>query len=637
MADRAPSSTVRSVVIGTAGHIDHGKTALVRALTGIDTDRLPEEKRRGITIDLGFASMETSAPDGSPLRLSFIDVPGHARFVRNMLAGTGGIDAVLLVISAEEGVKPQTEEHLAICSLLGIRHGITVVTKTDAVREERLREVRRSVESFLGKTILESAPIVACSAASGSGIAELRHELSRIAATIPPRGIEALVRLPIDRVFLMKGFGTVVTGTLIGGSIRIGDELAVEPSARLTRARGIQVHSHAEAEASAGSRVALNLARIEARQLERGDTLVAPGGIAAVDMIDVELMVLPGAQALKHRVDVHFHAFASECFATATLYDAARVEPGESGLARLKLAHPVVLVPHDRFVLRAGSPIATVGGGRVLDAHPLAHLRKPKTAEWLRDLRSASSEEHVWLRIARRGAAGITLPELSNETGLLENPLEGLIEQWIRDRRACRIDSGHILSHQSLLGARDSIMRHLRARDAVGSATLKRSELREQVHLEPGVFDRAIGLLDQDRELRLVGEFVALSDAAASPDRDRALLLAIAAEYGRAGVTPPSPDELATRMGIAPGEMRRLITLLLREKTLVRLGRDSLCIDRRALDELAARVQTWRGKMLDVSAFKQLAGVSRKYAIPLLEHFDRERITAKHGDHRLVL
>src|SRR5579863_6036229 len=323
----------RSIIIGTAGHIDHGKTALIRALTGIDTDRLPEEKRRGITIDLGFASMQTRSTGGAELRFSFIDVPGYARFVRNMLAGTGGIDAVLMVVSAEEGVKPQTREHLAICGLLGIEHGITVLTKIDAVSEERQKETTASVRAFLKDSFLSKSPLIDVSAHSGAGIAQLWSELIRMAARLPIRSRDTLLRLPIDRAFVMKGFGTVVTGTLIGGSAAVGDEVAIEPGGLTTRVRGLQVHGRTEERANAGSRVALNLARIETADVERGKMLVAPGTLRAVDCVDVMLSVLEDASPLKHRSRVHFHAFASECIAAATLYEAAAVQPGGTAFA----------------------------------------------------------------------------------------------------------------------------------------------------------------------------------------------------------------------------------------------------------------------------------------------------------------
>jgi selenocysteine-specific elongation factor len=639
MPDR-PSSIApapRSVILGTAGHIDHGKTALVGALTGIDTDRLPEEKSRGITIDLGFASLETQAPDGAALRLSFIDVPGHARFVRNMLAGAGGIDAVLMVIAADEGVKPQTEEHLAICTLLGIERGLTVLTKTDAVSEERMRETTRAVKTFVGGTLLASGPVIAVSAHTGFGIAELRRELIRLASRVPVRSPDAVFRLPIDRAFVMKGFGTVVTGTLIGGSIRAGDELAILPGERTTRVRGIQVHGRAEEEAQAGSRVALNLARIETAELRRGDILVAPSSVQAVDIVDVELGVLSGASPLKHRSRVHFHAFASECMAAAALHDAASVGPGEPGLARLRLSEPIVLLPDDHFVLRLGTPITTVGGGRILDAHPSVQIRKAKTAEWLRQLRAASSEERVWLRIARRGVTGISAKRLSRETGITEAALGGLLQRWIREGRVHLAGEKCLLTQESFAVARETILEQLRLRSGASSSGVRRSELREQTGLDSGVFDDALRRIEQERQLQLVGEFVTSSAATGGSGNDRSLASTIAEEYERAGITPPSPDELGVRMGIAPAEMRRLITLLLRAGTLVRLSDDSLCMHRRVLDALADRIRSLRGQTLDIAAFKQLAGVSRKYAIPLLEYLDRERITVKQGSQRLVL
>jgi selenocysteine-specific elongation factor len=637
MSSQASSSpATRSVIIGTAGHIDHGKTSLVHTLTGIDTDRLPEEKRRGITIDLGFASLETQAPNGSALRLSFVDVPGHARFVRNMLAGTGGIDAVLLVISAEEGVKPQTVEHLAICALLGIRHGITVLTKADAVTRERLLDVTSAVENFLRDTFLATAPVIAVSAHFGSGIGELRDELTRVAEIIPERNLDTVLRLPIDRAFVMKGFGTVVTGTLVGGTVRAGDELAIEPGSRITKVRGIQVHGRAESTARAGSRVALNLTRIEAAELERGDTLVGPKTVSAIDTLDVELTILPSASPLKHRSSVHFHAFASECMATATLYGATRIEPGESKFARLRLDRPVLLLPGDQFVVRRGSPITTVGGGYVLDAQPLARMRKAKTAKWLQQLNSVSRKQQVWLRIARREVAGITIKDLSRESGLIETVLDNLIEQLVSEARAHRIAGQHLLTQESFASVREAILRLFRARSDI-STGVKRSELKEQARLEPEVFDHALRTLEEDRQLRVDGEFVAPFDATPISEPDRNRLLSIAAEYERAGVAPPSPDELGSRLGIAPNEVRRLITQLLRDRTLVRLGSDSLCIDRRVLDALADKVRALRGQSLEVAAFKELAGVSRKYAIPLLEYLDRAKITMKQGNQRIVL
>ena len=368
----------QSIVIGTAGHIDHGKTALVRALTGIDTDRLPEEKRRGITIDLGFASMEVEAAEDSLLRISFVDVPGHALFIRNMLAGAGCVPAVMLVIAADEGVMPQTREHLAICELLGIGDGITVITKADVVSETQLQEVRAHIQEFLEGTFLGGAQsvILPASAHSGAGLAELRAELAKLALRAKAADRTRSMRLPLDRAFVKKGFGTVVTGTLLSGEIGVGQSLMLVPGARNVRVRGLQTHGENEETAQAGSRVAVNLSGVDVNEIARGQTLVMPGELTAVDVIDAEVRLLEDAPTLKHRARVHLHAFTSEVMASISLYGNEPVKPGSTRLMRLKLGSPIVLAPGDRFVLRQPLPAGTVGGGRVLDAHPIAHERK---------------------------------------------------------------------------------------------------------------------------------------------------------------------------------------------------------------------------------------------------------------------
>lgn len=628
----------RSVIIGTAGHIDHGKTALICALTGVDTDRLPEEKRRGITIDLGFASLDTQMLDGSMLRLSFIDVPGHARFVRNMLAGTGGVDAILLVISAEEGVKPQTAEHLAICELLSIRRGIVVVTKSDAVNTQRLHDVANEVRSFLRDSSLSAAPLIAVSAHAGTGIRELLGELVRMAEGLPQRNSDNLFRLPVDRAFVVKGFGTVVTGTLIGGTVASGDTLAIEPGGREVKVRGIQSHGRTEVYAFAGSRAALNLANVEISQIERGDTLVANASLKAVNCVDVELMVLPNGQALKHRARAHFHAFSSECMATITLYDAGAIEPGETKLARLRLSRPVVLLPDDRFVLRWGSPVTTIGGGRVLDAHPAMQFRKAKAADWLRKLRISSGEDAVWMRVARRGITGTNLQQLCVETGIRETALAGLAQRWMNEKQLHRLDDGWLLTHEFLIDAKEVVLSEVpRSNDDKTRVGIKRAELRERSQLKPNIFHFALRQLEQERKLSIGDEIVTRFEAKEKNANEPDMLNIVRLEFARAGIAPPSPDEMGTRLGIAVDEMRGLMTELLRQRTLVRLGSDSLCMDRKSLEALAERMRSLRGREIDIATFKQLTGVSRKYAIPLLEHLDRERVTVKRGDRRLIL
>jgi selenocysteine-specific elongation factor len=628
-----------SVVIGTAGHIDHGKTALIRALTGIDTDRLPEEKRRGITIDLGFASLEISAPDGSPVLMSFIDVPGHARFVRNMLAGAGSIDAVLLIISAEEGVKPQTEEHLAICSILGIQRGITVLTKIDAVSQSRLDEVQSSVRQFLSTTSLASSPIVGASARIRHGLDILRRELAELAARIPSRNSDSLMRLPVDRAFTMAGFGTVVTGTLISGSVSVGEELAIEPGARAAKVRGIQVHSRGTVKAEAATRAALNLTRIEAEELQRGDTLVEPASIVAVDTIDAEVTLLRSAPNLKHRGAVHFHAFASECMAAVSLYGYRSLEPGSTGMARIKLSKPIVLLPSDRFVLRNGSPIMTIGGGNVLDAHPLARLNKANSHDWLQRIGRAALDQQLVLRVARRGTSGISVAALSLETGLKANSLRTLLAPALRDERLLLLNDNLLLTTEVMKEAVLLVRRQfeIRTKDALSSG-VKRSELRSKTRLTAVIFDQALSVLERDKKLRILSEMLFPPESAAPLSiREQDQLLAVSRAFEKSGLAVPSQSLLATELAIDPAQLRRIITALLRSKTLVRLGDDSLCVHQTALADLKKVIQAFRGQTIDIARFKDLAGVSRKYAIPLLEYLDRERVTRKEGDRRTVL
>ena len=629
---------VKSIVIGTAGHIDHGKTALVHALTGVDTDRLPEEKRRGITIDLGFASLDAVGPDDSSLRISFVDVPGHSLFIRNMLAGAGCIDAVLLVVSAEEGVKPQTEEHLAICTLLGVRRGLTVVTKADAVSPAHLEQVCSDIRAFLSDTFLgeSSARVLPVSAHTGQGLNELRHELLSLAMSATVHNPDHLPRLPLDRAFVMKGFGTVVTGTLLSGEFRVGESLKLEPGSRSVRVRGMQTHGHPEERVESGSRVALNLAGIEVSEVSRGQTLVSEGTLTATTAIDVDAMLLPESAVVKHRSRVHFHAFTSDTLATVSLYDYEAAEPGTRRLMRLRLQKPIVLVPGDHFVLRQCSPASTIGGGRVLDAHPLPNLRKAKCLAWLETFKDASPEEQLLLRVARRGIAGLTMRELMAETGLTREALERCAEPFVSSNHLLRIPGDMLLSSEAAEIAIANLASRLKM-DAKSDG-LKQSELRSQTGLNAAIFDFLIETLAREQKIRLKDERIYLAGSQSkSADADYKQQAAIAAIYEAAGLAAPSSSEVAVKLGLKESEMRRLMTLLLRDRILVKMGTDALYIHNGALESLRGQMRQLRGQTFDVADFKQLTGLSRKYAIPLLEYLDRERLTRKNGDKRLVL
>jgi selenocysteine-specific elongation factor len=622
----------RSIVIGTAGHIDHGKTTLVRALTGIDPDRLPEEKRRGITIDLGFASFEMQAPDGSPLRISFVDVPGHNLFVRNMLAGAGCVPAVMLVVAANEGIMPQTVEHLAICELLGISQGMTVITKADSVNASQIHDVTRSIERFLEGTFLgnERSPILPVSATTGEGLEDVRAELFKLGLRTHQENSDALLRMPLDRSFVMKGFGAVVTGTLMSGSMHIGQMLQLEPGGQAVRVRGLQTHNQPLQSTQSGSRVAVNLS---GAQVHRGQTLVSPNALSPVDTIDVEARLLQNASALKHRASIHFHAFTSETMASISLYGYEAVQPGTARLMRIKLAEPSVLVPGDRFVLRQPSPAGTIGGGRVLDAHPEPRLRKAATAKWLEQLKTAFPTQQIVLRVVRRKTKGMTLDSLSAETGLTVDALYSQIALALQCGDLLLISGDLLLSREGLLSAAGAITSSLKT-----GLLMKSSELRSQTALGPEVFEFVLGSLVRERRVRLSGESVSIYCAEGeSSNAETERLAAVANTYRAAGLAAPSVSELAQILNLSESEMRRRVTLLQRNKTIVRMGNDNLFIHSEALNELSAKITQLRGSLIDVGGFKQLTGLSRKYAIPLLEYLDRQRITRNQGDRRLVL
>jgi selenocysteine-specific elongation factor len=628
----------RSVIIGTAGHIDHGKTALIRALTGVDCDRLMEEKKRGITIDLGYASLAVVTEDQEPLQLSFVDVPGHKLFIRNMLAGAGCVAAVLLVVSAEEGIKPQTEEHLAICNLLGLQRGLVAITKVDAVSSERLKEVSGQIRIFLKDSFLgrSHAAVIPVSAWTGEGLTDLLRELISLAADTTVMHRDQLLRLPLDRSFVMKGFGAVVTGTLLSGSLRVGQSLVLEPGGRAVRVRGMQIHNRAEEHAQAGSRVALNLAGIDAVEVSRGQTLVESQSLIAVTTVDVELTLLPGCRGLKHRAKVHFHAFTSDTLATVSLYTYNPVEPGELRLVRLKLAHPVVLVPGDRYVLRQASPPATIGGGCVLDAHPLPSLRKAKCLTWLRNLQVATLEQQIPMRIDRRGNAGIEYRELALEMGLEREALQRLVKPMIDSGQLSEVSDDLLIAQDHMRSIAKAIVTLLQADNQ--HSGLKRSEIKSQLGLGAAVFDFVIRHLVEDGKLTVVGEIVCeqnqnVTEHVAQWTPGSAVVEA----FRLAGLTTPPVAEVAARLNLSEAEMRKHMTLLLREGLLVKMGNNEVYIHRDALHSLRTQLAGLRGKTLDVSSFKQLTGVTRKYAIPLLEYLDRERVTRKAGDRRLVL
>ena len=644
----------KSIVIGTAGHIDHGKTALVKALTGIDADRLEEEKRRGITIDIGFAHLRMALPGGQRLDLAFVDVPGHERFVRNMLAGAGGIDVVLFVIAADESIKPQTREHFEICRLLNIRRGITVLTKADLVDADTLEVVRMEVEEFLRGSFLDPGlcAVIPVSARTGAGIEELKAELVKVAESVAPRDAGAVFRLPIDRVFAMKGFGTVVTGTLVSGRVAKEDEVEVLPSAVRLRVRGVQVQGEVREEARAGERTALNLSSVSTAELARGMTLVAPDTLETTRLADVRLSLLAGAKPLRDGSRVHLHAYTSETvaqvFLRRTSVSAAKeAPPGEAVFARMRLRDPLLLLPGDRFIIRQFSPVVTIGGGVVLDAFPMtknAGKKAPvqQTVTFLETLDEGSPEKTLFARIARRGVEGISLAEAVKETGwqpaIVENaasamvrntpaPVVRILDRWLASRY---FEDARNKAVESVGGfhAKNPLV-----------AGIGKEELRARLHLSPeifpGVLDSvlAAGRLAIDGEqVRLPGRAIVMKDEEAGASRE------IEAAFEKAGLKVPALKEVLGNLPVDRARAQKIVTLLLRERKLVKLS-DELVFHHTALQSLRTLMAKQKAinPSMDVATFKELSGVSRKYAIPLLEYLDRERVTRRAGDRREIL
>lgn len=628
----------RHIVVGTAGHIDHGKTALVYALTGTDTDRLPEEKQRGITIDLGFAALQLKDPAGNPLLLSIVDVPGHHAFIRNMLAGTGGIDCVMLVIAADEGVKAQTAEHLAICSLLGIQRGVVVLSKCDAVSEEQMERTRQNVGLFVAGTFLQGAPVLGASAFTGAGLDAVRSALGELASTAPARSAERVLRLPLDRSFSVRGFGTVVTGTLQAGTVRTGDMLQQIPAGRMVRVRGVQMHgSNCEA-AVAPCRAALNLGGVEVAEVGRGHTLIAPNTLNAVRTVDVELEMLPDAPALKHGSTLRAHAFTSDSPARVLLFDQKDTREHGSQLARLQLARPMLLVPGDRIVLRRCSPAMTVGGARVLDAAPQPRVRKPMELGFLQRLSRADDAERLRLRVGRRGAKGISIADLVVETGWKATALRDRLAGLTREGTVleCAAHDG-AAGHWIAAGALAEVA-HQAEQEVARSGSLARAELRTRMGLNAAVFGAVLQRLAASGKYELQGDVLRKAGAGDGiPEAKRRQLQLVEAIYARQGLAAPAVHEIGSQLGIDATGMRELITWLLRGKRLVRMGGDDAFVHAGALEELYAKLRRCKGEKFDVGRFKSFTGLTRKHAIPLLEHLDQARITRNSQGVRIVL
>jgi selenocysteine-specific elongation factor len=636
-----------SIIVGTAGHIDHGKSALVRALTGIDPDRLPEEKRRGITIDLGFADLELD-----DLRIGFVDVPGHERFIRNMLAGAHGIDLLALVIAADESVMPQTREHFDICRLLGVSNGLVVITKKDLVDEEMLALVEDEARELVNGSFLENAPLIAVSSRTGAGLDDLKARLTEMGRRVPPRSQDFTMRLPIDRAFSMKGFGTVVTGTLISGKITEGEELELLPSSTNVRVRGLQVHNKSVREAQAGQRTAVNLAGVDTAQIERGMVLASTGRLRPTQIVDVWIDMLPGAsRAVRSRSRVRFHAGAAEVLGRIRVLDGTQqIAPGSSGLAQLRLEGPVVAVHGDRFILRSYSPAETIAGGVIVDPFATKH-RGRELAHTLELLRSLMREERTAkfeAFVQTAGDRGLRLNDLAAATGWTNEVLVSVATEVQKIGAVIEV-GGLFIARSSLDRLSDAVVAELERyhkREPLARGML-RETLREKLftHSAPELFNGVIARLEAQSKVVAEKDIVRSSKHSVGlSDQESELSKRIEQLYLAAGVEAPTIDEAMTKANVAApqrAQARKILQLLIDDKTLLRI-QGEMFMHAKVVQDLKAKLHKYAAqhepdRLIDVSAFKDLAGVSRKYAIPLLEFFDREQITRRAGDKRLIL
>jgi len=629
------SVLMKPLILGTAGHVDHGKTTLIKVLTGIDTDRLKEEKERGMTIDLGFAYLDL--PSGR--RLGIVDVPGHERFVRTMVAGAQGMDLVALIVAADEGVKPQTREHLQICQLLGVKKGLVVITKTDLVDEELLELAREEVKDFVKGTFLEGAPIIEVSSVTGRGIKELVETLDRIADQVEEKPSDGLFRMPIDRVFTIRGFGTVVTGTVIAGELRVGDEVEILPKGIKGKVRGLQVHGEKVERALAGQRTAVNLQGVEKETVERGDVLAHASLLRTTTLLDVLLYHLPEAPVpLRNGVTLQFHIGTSHLLAKVILLGTDYLEPGQRGFAQLRLERPVVALPFDRFVLRGSGIIQTWGGGMVLDAHPSRHRRfKKEVMEGLTRLLEGTAEEVILYHAKKFSPKGLTEGELMVHTGLRRGVLREALGNIIAKGKGLIIE-GRFFTKEDLEGAKGAIVEALRAFHRQNPIKIGASpeEIRGKGGPWPSeLFERALEELIAEGEVQAEGELIRLKDHRVSiPEGELEELEKV---FFDAGLTPPTPREIADRKGLDISKVKDLLALLVRKGKIVKVKED-LYFHKGVLEEFKEKLVQYlkeKGKV-SIQDFKALAGTSRKFAVPLAEYFDQIKVTLRIGDERIL-
>jgi selenocysteine-specific elongation factor len=632
---------LKQIILGTAGHIDHGKTSLVKAITGIDTDRLKEEKERGITIELGFAHLDL--PSGQ--QLGVVDVPGHEKFVKNMVAGATGIDIVAMVIAADEGVMPQTREHMEICTLLGVRYGLVALTKVDLVDEEMLELAQEDIREFTRGSFLENAPVIPVSAATGQGLPELVQALDGLSRQVPVRPPSSLFRLPVDRVFTMKGFGTVITGTLVSGKVQVGDSIMVYPAGTSSKVRGIQVHNHSVPAAEAGMRTAINFQGLDKEAVNRGDVLSSPQALKPSYMIDVQFHYLAsGAKVMKNRTRVRFHTGTSEILGNLILLEDDELKPGETTVAQLRLDAPVAIVKGDHYVVRSYSPVRTVGGGQILNPIPPKHKRfNPAIIQGLKGILSSDPETLIGFHLEASGHAGACFADLRLMTSLTDKQLEAALQGMMSARTIIQMDKEartfvHKKSFDTLVKEAAEHLKGYHQVFPLKSGMLK-EELKSKFPSDTDVklFNLVLNQMIKDNVIVQEEKTVRLKSHKVSLAADEATLRRQMLKiFKDSGLQPPFFRDIAETLKSEPAQAKDVLNLLIEEGLIIRT-KDDLFFHAEAIADLKQRLVKFleqQGEM-NPSQFKDMTGgASRKFLIPLLEYFDSKNVTLRVGDVR---
>ncbi|MFH1157115.1 MAG: selenocysteine-specific translation elongation factor [Pseudomonadota bacterium] len=631
---------MNQIILGTAGHIDHGKTSLIRALTGIETDRLKEEKERGITIELGFASFVL--PGGE--LVGIVDVPGHEKFIKNMVAGASGIDLVAMTIAADEGVMPQTREHMEICTLMGIRHGFIAMTKIDLVDEELMELAMDDIREFMKGTFLEDAPIVPISSITGQGLDLFVQTLDRLCHEIPERPFSPIFRLPVDRVFSMKGFGTVITGTLASGKTSVGENIMIFPSKVTSKIRGIQVHNKSVEDVSAGTRTAINFQGLDKEVVNRGDILSTPDTLIPSHMVDAEFHYLKtNAKPMKARTRVRFHYGTSEIMGNLILLDRPELQPGDTACIQIRLESPVCCVKGDRFVTRSYSPVKTIGGGQILDPVPKKHkFNDPVIVNGLNQLIAGEPEQTLPYFIRQGGYEGVTFGELKIMSNIPDKKLDTTLQKLLASRQVVMTDKDRrTYVHGDIVDRlAGDIVSKLKEYHDVNPLKegMSKEELKSKFKVlkDSRVFTLVLARLAKEEIIVHEQSSVRLFDHQVALKVDQKdVKERLSTIYRQAGLTPPFFRTVCEDLNVDQKTARDVLQMLIDEKSIIKT-KDDLYFDAPTMADLENRLVAFLKQNGEITTpqFKDMIGLSRKFIIPLIEYFDSINLTIRVGDSR---